>query len=175
MSDEQLRASGAATPAALLYPDMDAELATTRRMLERVPMEHRDWRPHAKSGTLLGVAAHVAQLPSFATAIAMLDVLQFDPAAFKTPPLNTTDDLVGLFDTKAAEMRSALTSLDWTRLNGNWKMMMGDQVFVDGQRAFLLRNMGISHMVHHRAQLGVYLRLLDVAIPGSYGPSADGM
>jgi uncharacterized damage-inducible protein DinB len=158
---------------ALLYPDLDVELATTRKMLEGVPFERGDWRPHPKSMTLLQLASHVAQLPDFARVIAAMDVLHFNPADFKQPPLSSTADLLTLFDDKVLAMRAAFAALDAEKLAGTWKMMMGTHTAVEGQRAFLLRQMGINHLVHHRAQLGVYLRLLDVKIPGSYGPSAD--
>jgi uncharacterized damage-inducible protein DinB len=160
-------------PVSTLYPDMEAELATTRRMLERVPIEQGDWKPHGKSMSLLALASHVAQLPAFAAIIASTEVLHFNPADFGQPSLSSTADLLALFDEKAAVMRAAFAALDAERLAGTWKMMMGEHTFVEGQRAALLRTMGINHLVHHRAQLGVYLRLLDVKIPGSYGPSAD--
>jgi uncharacterized damage-inducible protein DinB len=166
-------AAKTANPVGMLYPELDAEIAATRKMLERVPFEHAEWRPHPRSMSLLQLASHVAQLPDFTTTMAATDVLAFNPEDFKTPPLKSTAELVAMFDEKVTKMRAALAALDWARLAGNWKMTMGDQVFVDGERAYLIRHMGINHIVHHRAQLGVYLRLLDVPIPGSYGPSAD--
>jgi uncharacterized damage-inducible protein DinB len=165
--------SSISDPLALLYPELDAELAVTRTILSIVPWEHADWKPHARSMSLRQLATHVAQLPSFATAMASMDVLQFKPEDFKPAPVTSSDELVALFDAEAEKMRAALGTLDVERLNGSWKMMMGEHTILDGQRAFLLRHMGINHIVHHRAQLGVYLRLLDVKIPGSYGPSAD--
>jgi uncharacterized damage-inducible protein DinB len=161
------------SPVALLYPELAAELAVTRDILSRVPWAQAAYKPHAKSMSLGALAAHVAQLPSFLTVMAATDVLHFKPEDFATPALADTDALLALFDSECSKMHAALAGLDSARLNGSWKMMMGEHVFVDGQRAFLLRHMGINHIVHHRAQLGVYLRLLDVAIPGSYGPSAD--
>jgi uncharacterized damage-inducible protein DinB len=163
------------SPVALLYPELDHEMTVTRSLLSIVPWEHADWKPHPKSMSLRSLAGHVAQLPSFLTTMIAMDVLHFNPADFKTPPLTGTDDLLALFDSELAKMRSALASLDWAQLGGSWKMMMGEHTIVDGQRAFLLRHMGINHIVHHRAQLGVFLRLLNVPIPGSYGPSADTM
>lgn len=158
---------------ALLYPELTAELAVTREMLSRVPWAQSAYKPHTKSMSLGGLAAHVAQLPGFLTAMAATDVLHYKPEDFAPPPIGDTDALVALFDAECVKLHAALGGMDSARLNGSWKMMMGEQTFIDGQRAFLLRHMGINHLVHHRAQLGVYLRLLDVAIPGSYGPSAD--
>ncbi len=161
------------SPVATLYPELAAELAVTRDILSRVPWEQAAYKPHSKSMSLGSLASHVAQLPSFLTVMAATDVLHFKPEDFTPPPIANTEQLLALFDAECAKMQTALGGLDAARLNGSWKMMMGEHAFVDGQRAFLLRHMGINHLVHHRAQLGVYLRLLDVAIPGSYGPSAD--
>jgi uncharacterized damage-inducible protein DinB len=173
MSPEAAMDSRTADPIALLYPELDAELAMTRKMLAIVPWEHADWTPHPRSGTLRKLACHVAQLPDFAMAMATTDVLHFKPEDFKAPDVRNTDELVAMFDAKVATMRSALSALDWQKLDGTWKMQMGEHVIITGQRAMLLRHMGVNHIVHHRAQLGVYLRLLDVKIPGAYGRSAD--
>jgi uncharacterized damage-inducible protein DinB len=162
-------------PVAMLYPDLTGELAVTREMLTRVPWEQAEYKPHAKSWTLGQLAKHVAQLPRFVATIAATDVLHYKPQEFAPAEVTDTPALVALFDAECAAMHAAFGSLDSGRLNGSWKMMMGEHALIDGQRAYLLRHMGISHLVHHRAQLGVYLRLLDVAIPGSYGPSADTM
>jgi uncharacterized damage-inducible protein DinB len=160
-------------PAAMLFPDLETELAVTRKMIALVPISQADWRPHAKSMKLVSLAHHLVLLLDFARSMAEADVLPFDPAAWGTPAYASTDELLASFDTKAAQLRTAIAALDWDRLNGSWKMVMGDQPFLEGQRALMLRHMGINHIVHHRAQLGVYLRQLEVKIPGSYGPSAD--
>ncbi|MCC7052112.1 MAG: hypothetical protein IT355_02515 [Gemmatimonadaceae bacterium] len=162
-----------AAPLALLYPELGAEMTLTRSMLALVPWERADWKPHPKSMTLGSLASHVAQLPDFLTAMAATDVVQFDPADFAPPPIANTLELLAVFDAALAKLHTALAGMDWARLDGSWKMMMGEYTILDNRRAYLLRHMGINHIVHHRAQLGVYLRLLDVAIPGSYGPSAD--
>jgi uncharacterized damage-inducible protein DinB len=163
----------AGDPVALLLPDLATELAVTRALLARVPWEKADWKPHAKSMSLGMLAGHVAQMPGFMTAMAALDVLEFSPEAFAAPVMNSADDLVACFDAECTKLHASLAGTDWARMQGNWKMMAGGQAFIDNSRGFLLRHMGINHLVHHRAQLGVYLRLLDVPIPGSYGPSAD--
>jgi uncharacterized damage-inducible protein DinB len=170
MTDADKRSSN---PIMLLYPELEGELAMTRKILAIVPWEHADWKPHPRSGSLRSLACHVAQLPDFAMAMATMDVLHFKPEDFKAPDVRNTDELVAMFDAKVATLHGALSALDWQKLDGTWKMQMGDNVIISGQRAALLRHMGINHLVHHRAQLGVYLRLLDVKIPGAYGPSAD--
>ena len=162
-------------PIAVLYPELDTELAVTRSMLALVPFEKAAWKPHPKSMALSSLAIHTAQLPGFTTTMAATDALDFRPEDFTPPPVTNTAELLALFDDEVAKMRAALSSLDWSRLNGTWKMTMGGHEIVNGQSGYLIRHMGINHIVHHRAQLGVYLRLLDVKLPGSYGPSADTM
>ena len=173
MSPEPVPAAIDTDPIALLFPELDLEMAVTRSLLGAVPWERAAWKPHPKSMSLGQLAVHVAQLPNFATAIAATDVLNFDPVAFAAPAIANTNELLALFDSEVVKLRAALGALDWTRLGGNWKMVMGENVFLDGQRALMIRHVGINHLVHHRAQLGVFLRLLDVPLPGSYGPSAD--
>lgn len=163
----------ATSPMALLFPELNAELAVTRDFLSRVPWEQAAFKPHERSMSLRSLAAHVAQMPGFLTAMAAMDVLDFKPEDFVTPPLASTDELVALFDAECEKMHAALAGMDSARLNATWKMTMGGATLIEGQRAYLLRQMGLNHLVHHRAQLGVFLRLLNVKIPGSYGPSAD--
>lgn len=173
MSSEAAVDTRNADPIALLFPELDAELATTRSMLSIVPWDRADWKPHPRSGSLRQLACHVAQLPDFAMTMATMDVLHFRPEDFEAPDVRNTDELVAMFDAKVATMRSALSALDWQKLDGTWKMQMGENVVIAGQRAMLLRHMGINHLVHHRAQLGIYLRLVDERVPNMYGPTAD--
>jgi uncharacterized damage-inducible protein DinB len=161
------------TPYSLLFSDLEQELATTRRILERVPDGKEDWRPHDKSMTLGKLSSHVAQLPGFG--IMMLTTDEFDRAAGAPPdklPSNTADRLA-LFDDLSAKLLSLVQNLTWDDAMRTWRFRFGDRVVANGPRAKLIRTMVITHLAHHRAQLGVYLRLLGVPIPGSYGPSAD--
>lgn len=162
-----------ACPSELLYPDFDDEIALTRRMLAVVPDGHNDWKPHEKSASLGGLATHIASLPAFASMI--FSTTELDWATFKYVPAvaNTTTDRLALFDEKSAAMSALVKGADWPALAERWVMRAGAKVMMDEPKAKLLRTMGLSHMAHHRAQLGVYLRLLDVPIPGTYGPSAD--
>ena len=159
--------------AAELYADLDLELAATRRILERVPFQHWDWKPHEKSFSLGRLATHLAELPRFAEAMASTD--EMDMATSRPVPsvVKNREELLALFDERAASMRRVVAGLDEKKLAQHWKLRMGDMVFLDAPRSLLLRQHGISHPVHHRAQLTVYLRLLNVAVPGLYGPSAD--
>lgn len=152
--------------------DMEDELAATRRTLERVPDGRGEWRPHAKSRTLGELATHLADIPGLAATI--LETEELDALA-RPPrkPADTAAALVTSFDANATRLRKALEDVDDARLSGSWVLRAGEQVFVRRPRRALLRVMFISHMVHHRAQLGVYLRLLDVPVPSVYGPTAD--
>jgi uncharacterized damage-inducible protein DinB len=161
-----------ATPAEL-YADLDLELAATRRVLERVPFEHWDWKPHEKSFTLGKLASHLAALPRFAETMATTDELDMAKGFDAPPPVANRDELLALFDERAASMRAVVAGLDAARLAGHWKLRVGDTVYLDAPRSLLLRQHGVSHPVHHRAQLTVYLRMLGVPVPGLYGPSAD--
>ncbi len=162
------------TPLTLLYPDLENELRTTRKILERVPDGNDDYRPHEKSMTLGGLATHIAQLPGFGLAILTSD--EWDPMNRpKTPnPANNAERL-RMFDEVSAVLREKMERLTWDQTKGVWKIKSGDRVFAEGKRGVMLRSALITHMAHHRAQLGVYLRVLGVPIPGSYGPSADDM
>jgi uncharacterized damage-inducible protein DinB len=158
--------------AKLGFGDFDNELANTRKVLERVPEDKLTWRPHAKSMTLGELALHVAGLPWFFD----VGVRQpgHDMAGWKKPADPTTrKEIVDKFDETSAEARKALGELKPEMLGEPWSLKMGDQVFFTLPRAAVLRTFALSHIIHHRAQLVVYLRLLDVPIPGLYGPSAD--
>ena len=156
-----------------LYADLEIELTNTRRVLERVPFEHWEWKPHEKSFALGRLATHLAQLPRFAEVIATTEELDMATWTDAPPRLTNTAELLALFDERAGSMRAIVPSLTPEQLAGHWRLRMGEAVFLDAPRSLLLRQHGISHPVHHRAQLTVYLRLLNVPIPGLYGPSAD--
>lgn len=166
---------GNATPAQLLYPDLDQEFASTRKMLACVPDGNNDWKPHDKSFTLDRLATHVAELPGFATFILMSSELDWATFKYEAKSAPTTAQRLVLFDDQSAQMKAAIEGADWAAVSEFWTMRSGDQIMIKAQKATLLRTMGLSHMAHHRAQLGVYLRELGIAIPGMYGPSADEM
>ena len=167
------RVSPSEAPSKLLFPDLESELATTRRMLERIPNGNDDWRPHTKSRTLGELATHVAQLPGFAIMMATRD--EFDAMSQRPPEprfANSTQR-VKFFDDLTAQLRGILQQMTWDQARSMWTLRGGDRVFAKAPRATILRNVFFTHSAHHRAQLGVYLRLLEVSVPWSYGRSAD--
>lgn len=157
----------------IAFGDLDAELETTRRTLERIPAEHLEWAPHEKSMTLAGLATHITNVPGWQAMILSAD--GFDMAGPRPPtePATTVAEVLDAWDAKVAELHSALESIDEAALGDTWSLTSGEEVLFSGPRAGVFRRMGTSHLIHHRAQLGVYFRLLDHPVPSMYGPSAD--
>ncbi len=157
----------------LLLSELDAEIKATRATLERVPFDKTGFTPHPKSMPLEKLAPHVAELPLFGVTILTTPELDFAKAE-KTdrPPF----DLVGMlkaFDEGAAKVRIALKNTKDDAWNDNWKLSFQGKPIFAGSRFLAYRQMFLNHLVHHRAQLGVYLRLNDKPLPATYGPSAD--
>jgi uncharacterized damage-inducible protein DinB len=160
------------TPFQLLFHDAKSEMATTRRILERVPDGNDEWRPHAKSSQLAGLATHVAQLPGLGITILTKD--EFDVVSRRPEPkLTSNAERLKLFDSVSGEFLSLLENLSWEKAFASWRFRAGERTIAEGTKAQLARTMIITHIAHHRAQLGVYLRLLGIPVPGTYGPSAD--
>ena len=161
------------TAFALLFPDLESELATTRRMLDRVPNGNNDWRPHAKSRTLGDLATHLAQLPGFGLMMCTRD--EFDGLAPRPPEpkFTTSGERVRMFEELSGRLREVLQQMTWDQANALWKLRLGDKVVANAPRAQILRTVFVTHSAHHRAQLGVYLRMLETPVPWSYGRSAD--
>ncbi|HEX6559815.1 MAG TPA: DinB family protein [Longimicrobiales bacterium] len=159
-------------PAKVAFGDFENELNSTRTMLERVPTDQLSWRPHEKSSTLGALAQHVANLPWFVSLGVNQD--EYDMAGWQPPPdATSTKQILEQFEQQAAAATAALEKLKPEMLLESWTLRMGEQVFFTLPRVAVVRTFAISHMVHHRAQLAVYLRLLNVPVPGLYGPSAD--
>lgn len=153
--------------------DLEAELTSTRRILDRVPDDKLSWRPHVKSSTLNRLAAHVAELPGFALAMLVAPELDLARPRERAGDPDSHDAILAAFDKAAARLTQALAAASDDFLREEWTLRAGDRVIYRAPRVSALRTMGISHLVHHRGQLSVYLRLLDVPVPGLYGPSAD--
>jgi len=157
-----------------LLPEFDEEMKNTRKLLECVPDGKFDYQPHKKSMKLGRLATHVAEIPSWTGPTLDQDVLEMSPD-FKPTIATTRAELLQIFDKGVAEARAkigAATDEDWKK---NWAFKMGGQTIISMPKGAVMRSMVMNHMVHHRAQLGVYLRLNEVQIPGMYGPSADEM
>jgi uncharacterized damage-inducible protein DinB len=157
---------------AMLVPEFDQEMANTRTLLERLPDGRLDYRPHKKSLTMLELASHVANLPTWTGMTLTTEELDLDQGWSRELP-TTVAELLGAFDTAVAEARAALVSATAQDLEVSWTLRTGDRTHFSLPRAAVLRTFVLSHIIHHRAQLGVYLRLVDVPVPGMYGPSAD--
>lgn len=156
-----------------LRTDFRHELATTRRVLERVPDEHLGWKPHAKSMSLGALATHLVNLVQWQ--VMTLEEDAFDLAGVPpSDPYPSRDALLDAFDRRTARLREALEGADENTLAQTWTLRRGEAVLFERPRAAVLRGVGgLRHIVHHRGQLSVYLRLLDVPVPPIYGPTAD--
>jgi uncharacterized damage-inducible protein DinB len=159
-------------------PEFDAEMAAARRTLERIPEDKLAWKPHEKSMLLGRLAGHIAELPGMGVSVMKDDALDFanrpagEPAR-KPAVAESQKHVLELFDKNVAALRAAIVGASDEHWAKNWKLSMGEKTFYDGTRMGAMRRMVMNHVIHHRAQLGVYLRLNDVAVPSVYGPSAD--
>jgi len=157
-----------------LLPEFDQEMANTRKILERVPEDKPDYKPHEKSMTLSRLAGHVAELPAWATMTLSTEGLDIQPGHLPYF-MKSRQELLADFDKNVAEARARIAATSDEDLAVTWALtFMGKPVFAMPRLA-VLRSSFMNHLVHHRAQLGVYLRLNDIEIPGMYGPSADEM
>jgi uncharacterized damage-inducible protein DinB len=161
------------TLAEALLLDYDIEIASTRRVLERIPEDNPQWKPHDKSMPMGRLAVHVATLPNFAITILTTDGLNLGTAKFPALVFESREKLLAALEGTSGTLREALEGATDEHLNTHWQLTWGDKVVKEGSRALLYRTMFLNHLVHHRGQLSVYLRLNEVAVPGLYGPSAD--
>lgn len=156
----------------LLLLEFDEEAKKTRTMLERVPMK-AEFKPHAKSMPLGKLAPHVAELAGFGYTVLTTPELDFGTGTRTRVPFESPGQLVAAFDAGAEKVRSALKSTPDAAWQESWKLSFQGRPIFSGSRFLAYRQMFLNHLVHHRAQLGVYLRLNDTPLPGTYGPSAD--
>jgi uncharacterized damage-inducible protein DinB len=160
----------------MLLSELDQEMENTRKMLERVPLDKADWKPHEKSMMLGRLAGHIAELPSMGARVVKMDI--FDLASMMTGGhqpyvAKSSDDLLRTFDRNVAEFREALAGTSDQHLNQVWSMQLNGKTLASGHRLPMIRSIFMNHIIHHRAQLGVYLRLNHIPLPALYGPSAD--
>ncbi|MES2772977.1 MAG: DinB family protein [Bacteroidota bacterium] len=156
-----------------LLAEFKHETATTRKMLELVPMDKADWKPHEKSSRLGPLANHIADMLTWTGVTLQKDGIDFATDFVPKTPKTTTADLLDYFDKNVADGIAVLEATTDDQLSEMWTMRNGEQVYFTMPKSVTLRQFVFSHIVHHRAQLGVYLRLLDVPLPSTYGPTAD--
>jgi len=159
-----------------LLMEFDQEMANTRRSLERIPDDKFDWRPHAKSATLRQLALHLAMFPNWTTETFKTDALDIAPPGappYKPPKADSRKEILAIFDQDLSAARAAVANASDADMAKNWTLLQGGKTIFSLPRRAVLRSMVMNHMVHHRAQLGVYLRLNGIPVPAIYGPSAD--
>ena len=156
-----------------LISEFDREMAKTRTSLERVPADKADFRPHDKSMPMGKLAPHVAQLASFGLTVLTAPQLDFSSGSYKPLPFESAEQLVKVLDEEAAKVRAALANMTDEAWQQNWKLSFEGKTIFEASRFLAYRELFLNHVVHHRAQLGVYLRLNGIPVPGVYGPSAD--
>jgi uncharacterized damage-inducible protein DinB len=156
----------------LFAKELEQEALTTRKMLSCIPDEKYSWQPHPKSMTIQRLANHIAELPGWIGMVLNTDELDFSNNPYIPEAYNNTSDLLAYFERTLEDGRKQLADADETQLFKPWTLRNGDQIYDVSPKIDVLR-MAFSQIIHHRAQLGVFLRLLNVPIPGSYGPSAD--
>ena len=153
--------------------DFDDEMKNTRKLLERVPLDdgHRGFQPHPKSMPLDRLATHVAEIPGWPKLALESELLEMQPG-FKPRIAGSTEELLQIFDSAVEEGRAAIVGATDDAMQKNWTFRFGEVFSMTEPRPKVVRSF-LNHLVHHRAQLGVYLRLNGIAVPGMYGPSAD--
>ena len=159
-----------------LLPEFDQEMAGARRTLERVPADKFDWRPHEKSMTMIGLAGHLGYIPFWATMTLSEDQIDVAPGGEATPPPAppaSVEELLVNFDKNVTDARAAIASASDDALMKPWSLLRNGETIMTMPKVAVLRSWVMNHLIHHRAQLGVYLRLNDVPVPAMYGSSAD--
>ena len=160
----------------MILPEFEHEMANTRKTLERVPDDKLGWKPHEKSMTLGGLSTHLAHIPSWTAQTFDRDELDVAPPGsgpYRLEEAKSTAELLEAFDQNVSSARAALEAATDEKWHGKWSLLMTGKPIFTLPRTAVMRGFVMNHLIHHRAQLGVYLRLLDVPVPSIYGPSAD--
>jgi uncharacterized damage-inducible protein DinB len=157
----------------MLAAELSQEAISARKMLERIPFEFIAWKPHEKSTEIGHLAHHIARLPSFVKAVLTTDEFDLAASGYKPPVLTGTNELVESFDNVLAEAVELLNTVSDEDLAKTWRLRNGEKTIFEMARAGVVRTLVLSHLIHHRGQLSVYLRLQNVPVPSIYGPSAD--
>src|SRR5947208_12153493 len=156
-----------------LLNEFRQEMETTRRVLDRVPGNKLAWKPHAKSMTLGQLASHVASVPGAIAGLVQQDSFDVNQGNFAPPQPENMQQVFASFEQSMSEAQKCLLTMTDEQARTNWSLMRGDQLLMDLPRVAFVRSIMMNHWYHHRGQLSVYLRLLDVPLPSIYGPSAD--
>jgi uncharacterized damage-inducible protein DinB len=160
------------TIVAFFENQVKAEAETSRKFLKIIPEDKYDWKPHPKSMSIRQLATHIAELPGWIPLGINTDVLDFATGSYAPTPIKNNGNLLEVFEENQKQAMESLSKTSDEFLQNDWTMRNGEQVYFTISKEEVIR-MAMSQTIHHRAQLGVFLRLLDVPIPGSYGPSAD--
>ena len=159
-----------------MLPEFDQEMQNTRKTLERVPEDKWNWKPHDKSGTVGWLASHIATLPGWLAMTINTEQLDYAPVngpAYQPPKIENRKELLAIFDKECGGSRAALAAVSDQGLMKGWTLLAGGKTIFTMPRIACIRGFVMNHLIHHRAQLGVYFRLLGVPVPALYGPSAD--
>ncbi len=152
--------------------ELDQEAVTSRKMLSRIPADNLDWRPHRKNWTIRELAMHIAEIPGWIDSVLNTTQLDFATVNYQPPVVNTPNEIMVCYENTLNQAKNALNDEAEFKLNDLWTLRTADKIHMSASKKDMVRHC-INQQIHHRAQLGMYLRLLDVPIPGSYGPSAD--
>jgi uncharacterized damage-inducible protein DinB len=158
-----------------LLPEFDQETANTRKTLERVPGDKLDYKPHEKSMTMGRLAQHISEMPGWGATTLSSEEFDISPdgSQYQPPPVGTPAEILAAFDKGVAALRSALAATPDDVLMKPWSLKMAGKTMFTMPRVAVIRGMIMNHIIHHRAQLGVYLRMNNIPVPAIYGPSAD--
>ena len=159
-----------------LLPEFDQEMANTRKVLERVPTAKFSWRPHPKSFEFGALASHIVNMTDWADITIKqnsFDVAPVGGQSYQNPSYKSTQDLVAAFDKGVSQARAAIAGADDGAMTAPWSLLAGGQTVMTMPRAAVIRSFVMNHIIHHRAQLTVYMRMNEIPVPGLYGPSAD--
>lgn len=162
--------------AASILPEFEMEMANTRKTLERIPSDKFDYKPHGKSMTMIGLATHITNMIGWGTTTLTQDEFDVQPPGappYKEEPASSVANLLEKFDQGIVACRAALVATSDEAMMKPWSLLSGGQAIFTQPRGGVFRGMILNHLIHHRAQLSVYLRMNDVPVPALYGPSAD--
>jgi len=157
----------------MLLPEFDQEMANTRKMLERIPEDRFSFQPHEKSWKVNRLAGHLVDMTGWVGGTMQVEVLEMEPGQYQPFEPTTRKAMLERFDKNVSEARAALADATDEQLGVVWTMIWGGKKVMSMPRIAVLRTVIMNHSIHHRAQLGMYLRMMNVAVPGMYGPSAD--